>query len=139
MTSLPPAPVVSIVDNDKSVRVATTKLLRLAGFAAHSFASAEAFLQSPRVLDTSCLITDVRMPGMSGVELQGQLIAEGRHMPVIFITAYPEENSRATALAAGAVGFLSKPFDGYTLIDCLRQALRQFGPASNDQDGAEKD
>jgi FixJ family two-component response regulator len=109
------------------VRVATTKLVRLHGFSAYSFASAEAFLQSPRLSDTECLITDMRMPGMSGVELQSRLIAQGLRMPVIFVTAYPEESSRNAALQAGAVGFLSKPFDSYILIDCLRRALQDAG------------
>jgi FixJ family two-component response regulator len=105
--------------------------VRLHGFSVYSFASAEAFLQSPRLADTECLITDMRMPGMSGVELQSRLIAQGQRMPVIFVTAYPEESSRTAALQAGAVGFLSKPFDSSTLIDCLRRALQD---ADNDPD-----
>ena len=112
--TLSSAPIVSIVDDDESVRVATTKLVRVHGFMAHGFASAEEFLQSPRAKETSCLITDVRMPGMSGVDLQSHLIAQGRRVPVIFITAFPEEGSQKRALAAGAVCFLTKPFDGQT-------------------------
>ena len=117
------APVVSIVDDDESVRVATAKLVRLHGFVAHAFASAEEFLAVARLDDTSCLITDVKMPGMSGVELQGRLIAQGKRIPVIFITAFPQEASRARALQAGAAGFLTKPFDGQTLIGLVRGAL----------------
>jgi FixJ family two-component response regulator len=118
-------PIVSIVDDDESVRVATVKLVRVHGFVAHGFASAEEFLLSPYASDTSCLITDVRMPGMSGVDLQSHLIAQGRRVPVIFVTAFPEEGSQARALAAGAVCFLTKPFDGQTLINCISEALKR--------------
>jgi FixJ family two-component response regulator len=97
----------------------------LHGFAADAFASAEEFLRSSRVSDTACLITDVKMPGMSGVDLQCHLIAQGKRVPTIFITAFPEESSRSKALAAGAVCFLTKPFDGKTLIGCLHDALRK--------------
>ena len=127
------APIVTIVDDDESVRLATAKFVRLHGFAAYEFASAEEFLQSPRAGDTSCLITDVRMPGMSGVELQCHLIAQGKRVPVIFITAFPEENSRARALAAGATCFLTKPFDGKTLIGCVREALKEPGDSRGGQ------
>lgn len=126
------APVVSIVDDNESVRIATTKLVRLHGFTAHGFASAEEFLRSPHVTDTSCLITDMRMPGMSGVDLQSELIAQGRQMPIIFITAFLEERSRARALEAGAAGFLTKPFDGRTLIECLHKALKEHGERDRD-------
>ena len=125
-------PVVSIVDDDASVRIATTKLVRLEGYEAHAFASAEEFLVSPRIGDTACLITDVRMPGMSGIDLQSLLIAQGRSIPVIFMSAYREENSLARARAAGAVGFLTKPFDGRALMRCLSEALRRSaGPAAD--------
>ena len=117
-------PVISIVDDDKSVREATSALVRSLGFVAATFASAEDFLESDHVDDTSCLITDVQMPGLSGVELQSHLIAQGRHMPIIGVTAYPEESIRAQMLSAGAIGFLSKPFDDECLIDCLSTALK---------------
>ena len=103
------------------------KLVRVHGFSAHGFKSAEEFLRSPRASDTSCLITDVRMPGMSGVDLQSHLIAQGRRVPVIFITAFPEEGSQARAMAAGAICFLTKPFDGQKLISCLTEALEGAG------------
>jgi FixJ family two-component response regulator len=119
------------------VRVATTKLVRLHGFSTFSFASAEAFLQSPRLADTACLITDMRMPGMTGVELQSRLIAEGLRMPVIFVTAFPEESSRTAALQAGAVGFLSKPFDSNILIDCVRRAVQNTSNAADQMDDHE--
>jgi FixJ family two-component response regulator len=123
MRTLSNPPVVSIVDDDDSVRVATTKLVRLHGFTAHAFSSAEEFLRSPQVSETSCLITDVKMPGMSGVDLYCRLIADGKRVPVIFMTAFPETPSRSMALDAGAAAFLTKPFDGRALIDCLRRAL----------------
>ena len=89
----------------------TRRLIRSLGYVAVAFASAEEFLQSDRVRDTSCLITDVQMPGMSGVDLQDRLIADDRHTPIIFMTAFPTEKLRARALEGGALGFLNKPFD----------------------------
>ena len=108
---------ISIVDDDPSVREATKGLVRSLGYGAAAFASAEDFLQSDQVNDTACLITDVQMPGLSGVELQSRLIAQGNCTPIIFITAFPEQRIRARALEAGAVGFLSKPFDEDCLIE----------------------
>jgi FixJ family two-component response regulator len=117
------APVISIVDDDPSVREATKGLVRSLGYGAAAFASAEDFLQSDHVNDTACLITDVQMPGLSGVELQNRLIAQGNCTPIIFITAFPEQRIRARALEAGAVGFLSKPFDEDRLIEYIHAAL----------------
>jgi len=117
---------ISIVDDDQSVRKAISALVRSLGYAAATFASAEDFLESDRVDDTSCLITDVQMPGLNGVELQRRLIADGRPMPIIGITANPEENIRTQMLEAGAVGFLSKPFNDACLIDCLGTALKSI-------------
>jgi FixJ family two-component response regulator len=99
--------------------------VRSLGYVAHTFASADGFLQSPLVNDTACVIADVQMPGMSGIELQSHLIAQGRSVPMIFITAFPEESIRSRALKAGAVGFLSKPFDGTILIECIDIALKR--------------
>lgn len=115
---------ISIVDDDQSMREATSALVRSLGFTVAAFASAEDFLESARVDDTSCLITDVQMPGLSGVELQSRLIAQGRHMPIIGVTAFPEEGIRTRMLEAGAVGFLSKPFNDECLINCLATALK---------------
>jgi FixJ family two-component response regulator len=98
-------------------------LVRSLGYATATFASAEEFLQSGRLSDTACLITDVQMPGMSGVDLQSHLTANGHCTPVIFVTAYPEESIRERALGAGAFGFLSKPFSEDSLIACLDRAL----------------
>ena len=121
------APVISIVDDDASVRVATDRLVRSLGYVAYTFGSADEFLRSPQASETSCLIADVQMPGMSGVELQSRLLAEGRRLPIIFVTAFPDENVRARALDAGAICFLTKPFDGSTLIRHLDAALAQHG------------
>lgn len=116
-------PVIAIVDDDESFRRATTSFVRSLGYQTAAFDSAEAFLKSECVRDADCLITDVQMPGMTGIELQGRLLAEGCGLPVIFITAFPEVKARARAIAAGAVGFLKKPFDDQGLIACLDQAL----------------
>ena len=121
---MPPVPLISIIDDDASVRVATNRLVRSLGYVAHTFASADGFLQSPHVNDAACVIADVQMPGMSGIELQSHLIAQGRSVPMILITAFPEESIRSRALKAGAVGFLSKPFDGTILIECIDIALK---------------
>jgi FixJ family two-component response regulator len=116
--------VISIVDDDSSMRDATSALVRSLGFTVATFASAEDFLGSSRVDDTACLITDVQMPGLSGVELQSRLIAQGRNMPIIGVTAFPEESTRSQMLEAGAVGFVSKPFNDECLINCLATALK---------------
>jgi len=115
--------VISIIDDDTSFRRATTRLIHSLGHPVASFASAEEFLQSGRLDDTACLVSDVHMPGMSGVELQSRLRAEGRRLPVIFITAYPESSALKEALASGAVGLLNKPFSDDDLISCIDQAL----------------
>jgi FixJ family two-component response regulator len=116
-------PVISIIDDDESVRAATNRLVRSLGFVAVTFASADEFLRSPRLHDTSCVIADVQMPGMSGIEMQSILIASGKDIPIIFITAFPDERTRTRAMEAGAVGFLSKPFEGSTLIQYIDDAL----------------
>jgi FixJ family two-component response regulator len=122
---LPQVPVISIIDDDASVRIATRRLVRSLGYDARTFESAAEFLQSAHANETSCVIADVQMPGMTGVELQSALIAQGRSIPMIFITAFPEEITRARAMKAGAVCFLSKPFDGPVLIECIDIALKR--------------
>ena len=122
-------PMISIIDDDKSVRDAATMLLKSLGYPTATFASAEEFLQSDRLHDTGCLITDVQMPGMGGLDLQNHLIANGHHTPVIFVTAYPNETIRERALSAGAFGYLSKPFREENLIACLGKALENYNPA----------
>ncbi|KRR16511.1 two-component system response regulator [Bradyrhizobium lablabi] len=114
---------ISIIDDDGSVRAATHNLVRSLGYVVNTFASAEEFLRSPRLNDTSCIITDIRMPAMSGLDLQEHLLATGRRFPFIFVTAFSVESDRDRAMKAGATCFLSKPFDGETLIQCLEAAL----------------
>jgi FixJ family two-component response regulator len=121
--NLSKVPVIAIVDDDDSFRRATSSFVRSLGYGTAAFDSAEAFLKSDRVSEADCLITDVQMPGMTGIELQGRLIADGHQVPVIFITAFPEMRARAQALASGAIGFLAKPFNDQNLITCLNQAL----------------
>ena len=116
--------VIAVIDDDASIRVATNSLVRSLGYAVHSFASAEEFLESTHINDSSCVIADVQMPGMSGVELQSLMAARGVDVPFIFITAFPDETIRARALKAGAIGFLTKPFDGQILVNCLCAAVR---------------
>jgi FixJ family two-component response regulator len=120
-------PVISIVDDDDSVRAATESLVRSLGFETRAFASAETFLQSTSLPETRCLILDVQMPNMTGVELQIRLSELGFEIPIIFITAYPDEAVRQRAMEAGAVAFLLKPFDvyGQRFIDCIFEALKQ--------------
>jgi FixJ family two-component response regulator len=125
------APMISIIDDDAFVRVATDGLVRSLGYRTTTFASAEDYLQSDRINDTSCVITDVQMPGLSGVELQSLLVARGNCTPMIFITAFPEEKVRRRALEAGAIGFLSKPFDDEQLIEHLQTALRSHNAAGS--------
>lgn len=124
---MPQPVVISIVDDDEAVREATKGLVRSLGYTAATFGSAEEFLASERKFDTSCVIADVQMPGLSGVEMQKQLIAEGHRLPMIFVTAFPEDRIRTSAMAAGAVGFLSKPCSEEHLIGCLDSALGRRG------------
>ena len=116
-------PVISVVDDDASVRVAIDNLLSALGYIVHTFASAEEFLRSTHFDDTSCVIADVQMPTMSGVELQALLLARGQRVPFIFITALPGETVRAQVLKAGAICLLTKPFDRLALIKSLDTAL----------------
>ena len=120
---MPDAPIISIIDDDDSMRCAMKSLVMSLGLRVHTFRSAEEFLQSPRLDDTSCLITDLQMPGLSGVELQSLLLAQARHMPIILVTAFPEERMRNRAIEAGALGFLSKPFESQMLIKLIEKAI----------------
>ncbi len=114
---------ISVIDDDESIRRTTTLLIESFGFRAAAFASAQSFLKSGQVHDTSCLILDVRMPGMNGLELQSELSAAGYGIPVIFITAYDDKGSRGRAMQAGAVAFLEKPFNDEQLLQTVRSAL----------------
>jgi FixJ family two-component response regulator len=114
---------VAIVDDDDSMRSALQGLLKAVGFPARAFASAEEFLQSGQQHETACLIADIRMPGMSGLDLQAKLNAEQCRIPTIFITAHGDTKMRMQALRAGAVEFLAKPFDDKVLLESVRAAL----------------
>ena len=116
-------PLISIVDDDESMREAIKGLMKSWGYRAEAAASAQEFLRSPHVRRTSCLIADVQMPGMSGLDLHRHLSASGKVFPTVLITAYPDDNVRARALAAGVIGYLSKPFDANDLLACIRSAL----------------
>ena len=122
---LPNVPVISIIDDDESMRHGTMRLLRSLGFVAHAFPSARAFLHSEQLSRTSCLISDVQMPEMSGMQLQEALRAGGHDIPIIFVTAFHDDKARSEALDRGAICFLSKPFDGETLLRCLETALKR--------------
>jgi FixJ family two-component response regulator len=124
---LPKVPSIAIIDDDASVRKSTSSLVRSYGYATHTFASAEDFLESERMGDTSCVISDVRMPDMSGVELQSHLVSRGYRIPFIFMTAFLDEINFARAMEAGAICFLTKPFDGRSLIANVETALRRGG------------
>jgi FixJ family two-component response regulator len=115
--------VVAIVDDDDAVRVALEGLLRSAGLTARAFESAEKFIRSGQQFQTSCLIADIRMPGMSGLELQAKLNAEHCRIPIVFITAHGDAQMRMQALRAGAVEFLAKPFNDEVLLETVRAAL----------------
>jgi FixJ family two-component response regulator len=117
--------VISIIDDDASVREATARLVRSLGYRAAVFSSAEEFLQSDCVRESACLITDFQLSGMSGAGLQDRLIADGYRTPIIFMTAYFDEKIRARALKAGAFGFLRKPFADESLIESLDKALEE--------------
>ena len=120
---MPRVPLIAIVDDDDALRNSLDNLIRSVGFRAEGFASAEAFLQSQRAPETACLILDVRMTGMNGLALQRQLETANWHIPIIFVTAYVEDDVRARALAAGTVAFLSKPCCEEDLLTAIETAL----------------
>jgi FixJ family two-component response regulator len=117
-------PLISVVDDDESVRESLGGLIRSVGFGVRVFASAEEFLNSAHSSNTDCLILDVRMPGMNGLELQRQLMTSRCEIPVIFITAHGDEEARSRALRDGAVDFLRKPFSEDALLNAIRAALK---------------
>ena len=116
-------PMISIVDDDPSVRAATMDLLRAMGFTAKVFPCAEDFLASELRHNTSCLISDMRMPGMSGLELHNRLVEAGTPIPTILMTAFPNDGDKASALQAGVVGYLSKPFNETELLGFIHSVL----------------
>ena len=119
------SPVVSIVDDDAWSRNGLEDLVLSLGYRARTFESAEQFVQSGNITDTACLITDLRMPGLDGLELQSHLRRAGYRTPVIFVTTYPNREQRARALEEGAIGFLEKPCDEQALVACLARAFAQ--------------
>ena len=121
---------ISVIDDDASVRAATDNLLSSHGYLVRTFASAEEFLVSGLWREVACLITDIRMPGISGLELQARLAEEDCRIPIIFITAYGDKGVRTRAMRAGALVFLGKPFDDKILIESVRTALA-IGPPEN--------
>ena len=118
-------PVISVIDDDASVRAAINNLVRSLGYTVYMFPSAEAFLQSEQLNSTWCVIADVRMPAMSGIELQSRLRAQGSRLPFVFVTAVLEPSACARALKDGAICFLTKPFDEDILISCLGKAVER--------------
>jgi len=128
--SMSPNALISVVDDDESVREAVEGLIESLGFRVNAFPSAKDFLASAAVADTSCMIADVHMPQMSGLELLQRLAEQGHRIPTILITAYPNESIRTRALAQGVVGYLIKPFDDDALIKCVRAALQDGPPAA---------
>ena len=121
---------IAVVDDDAGARVATYALLRSYGYTAVHFASAEDFLDQSSLDEVSCVISDVRMPGMSGIELQQELLTQRRSIPVIFVTAFPDEATKTRAISAGAYGFLRKPYDSREMVQCLSVALGERGHAA---------
>jgi FixJ family two-component response regulator len=120
---------ISVIDDDASVRAATNNLLGSHGYPVQTFASAEEFLQSAQLSAAACVIADVQMPAMSGLDLLMHVRALGHKAPFIFITAFPDDGIRARALKAGAICFLAKPFAGPVLINCVETALKGSGLA----------
>jgi FixJ family two-component response regulator len=119
------APTIAIIDDDETIRTGLHFLVTSLGYDVYTFASAADFLQSEQLHDSSCVISDVRMPFMSGIQLQAHLRSVGFKVPFIFITAIPEESIRRQAFDDGAIGFLNKPLDDEALIACLQKALQQ--------------
>jgi FixJ family two-component response regulator len=118
-------PLISIVDDDDALRSSLENLIRSVGWRVQCFSSAEAFLRSNQVRETGCLILDVRMRGMTGLELQRQMVVANSHTPIIFITAHEDDDRRRQALEAGAVAFLHKPFYQEELLNAIDAALKK--------------
>ncbi|HTN73467.1 MAG TPA: response regulator [Methylomirabilota bacterium] len=118
------SPLISVVDDDDSLRNSLNNLLRSVGFRTLTFASGEEFLNSNELRDTDCLILDVRMPGMSGLDLQRHLVAANSQIPIVFITSHGDDDAQARALQAGAAAFLYKPCREETLLEAIELALK---------------
>ena len=122
---------ISVIDDDEDFRASTADLMQAMGFTVETFSSAVEFLASPNVRHTSCLITDVNMPRMTGTELHSHLVGSGYDIPTILITAYPDDSARTWALDQGVVCYLSKPLDVEALLGCVRSALQRSTPKEN--------
>ena len=122
------SPLISIVEDDQYVRSSIKRLMRSFGYTVEAFPSAADFLASPRLDETACLIADINMPGMTGVELYRRLVKAGHPIPTILITAYPDDAIRARALKDGVLCYLHKPCDDDELLRCVRRALDRVGP-----------
>lgn len=127
LSTSPRVPTIAVIDDDESVRWATGNLVKSLGLCVIAFASAEEFLESPRFDDVSCIISDIQMPGMNGLELQQHLARAAPERPLIFMTAFLEKRLRKQAMEAGAIGFFSKPFEAQRLIECITRALDAAG------------
>jgi len=127
---LPKDLLISIIDDDRSFRESLKRLLDSFGYAAEVFASAVEFLDSASLNKTDCLIADINMPGVTGIELYKRLLDSGHTIPTILITAYPDEAIRSRALNEGIVGYLQKPCDEKDIMDCLRLALERRKPSA---------
>jgi FixJ family two-component response regulator len=114
---------IAIVEDDESMREAAMSLMRAAGFEPEAFSCADDFLRSGHLQRTDCLIADVQMPGMSGIELHGHLVQSGSAIPTVLITAYPDVKARDRAIAAGVICYLTKPFDEHEVLGCIQAAL----------------
>jgi FixJ family two-component response regulator len=133
---LPRKAVIAIVDDDHSVREALTSLVRSLGYVAMAFECAEDLLKSKRRRNVACMIADVQMPGMTGIELHNRLVASGEPIPTVLITAFPDERSRERALQAGVIGYLSKPFSEGDLLACIRSTLGRREASGKGPDAA---
>ena len=125
-------PMVSVVEDDRFVRESIARLMRSLGYSAVAFASARDFLSSPRLPETACLIADVGLPGMTGLDLYRHLLDIGHSIPTIIVTAYPNDEDQARALGDGVVCYLRKPLDEQRLKECIRAALMRDGPLEED-------
>lgn len=121
------APLIAVVDDDEAIRVGLSSLIRSEGYDVVLFESAEAFLETLPGTSVQCLLTDIQMPGISGLDLQARMRTGRPDIPVLVMTAFPEDAVRQRALSAGAICFLSKPFDAQELLRCIRSALEANG------------
>jgi FixJ family two-component response regulator len=122
--TIPNAALIAVVDDDEWVRKSMERLIKSAGFRTQAFASAEDFVASGKPDDVACVILDLRLPGMSGLDLQARLAADHNPVPIVFVSAHDEQSSRSAALASGAIAFLAKPVNDKSLLDAIYQALK---------------